>query len=255
MAGRLEGKTVIILGASAPDSMGAATSRKLADEGAQLVLAARREDDIATQAKNVGALCKAADITQEQDLAELADFAVSKYGSLDGAVNFAGAEFPGAIDELTQETLEQSAQVHLVGSTLFFKHMARRMPQGGSILTTSSLTALLAPPGLAAYAGAKAAVDHVVRIAAVEYGPKNIRVNAVAPGFTRTAMTQGYFAVPSVVDAFLKEIPLGRNTTVQDVANAASWLLSDESFVTGQVIDLTGGQSLRRTPTPAEMGF
>lgn len=255
MTGKLDGKAIVILGASETDSMGAAACRKLTAEGAKLVLSARREDQVADIAKSVNAKYKCADITKERELGALADFAVSEFGQLDGAINFAGAEFSGAIDELTEETLNASAQVHFVGSTLFIKQMARRMTNGGSITSTSSLTGLLAAPGLAAYAGAKAGADHVVRIAAVEYGPKNIRVNSIAPGFTKSAMTNAYFEIPGVVNAFLNEIPLNRTTTVDDVANAASWLMSDECFVTGQVIDLTGGQALRRTPTPAEMGF
>ncbi len=162
---------------------------------------------------------------------------------------------PGAINDLTPELLRASAELHFVGSTLFIQQMARRMTNGGSIATASSLTALLAPPGLAAYAGAKAGVDHVVRIAAVEYGAANIRVNSIAPGLTESAMTAGYFTVPSIIDAFRNEIPLGRTTSVHDVAAAACWLMSDECFVTGQVVDISGGQSLRRTPTMAEMGL
>ena len=106
---------------------------------------------------------------------------------------------------------------------------------------------------LAAYAGTKKGVDQIVRIAAVEYGPRGIRVNAIAPGFTRSAMTEAYFAIPTLEAAFVREIPLGRLPTVEDIANAALWLASDEAFVTGQVIDVTGGQSLRRIPTPEEM--
>src|SRR5690606_4431667 len=133
------------------------------------------------------------------------------------------------------------------------KQMAARMADGGSLITTSSLTALLAPPGLAAYAGTKKGVDQVVRIAAVEYGARGIRVNAIAPGFTESGMTAGYFDYPSIPRAFLKEVLLGRLTTVEDIANAALWLASDEAFITGQVLDITAGQSLRRTPTQEEM--
>jgi NAD(P)-dependent dehydrogenase (short-subunit alcohol dehydrogenase family) len=121
------------------------------------------------------------------------------------------------------------------------------------MITTSSLTALAAPPGLAAYAATKRGVDQMVRIAAVEYGSRGIRVNAIAPGFTRSAMTEGYFALPTLEGAFLREIPLGRLVTVNDIANAALWLASDEAFITGQVLDITGGQSLRRVPTNEEM--
>jgi len=144
--------------------------------------------------------------------------------------------------------------VHLIGTALFLKHMAGKMTAGGSLITTSSLTAIVAPAGLAAYAGSKRGADQIVRIAAGELGERGIRVNAIAPGFTRSAMTEGYFAIPTLEKAFLREIPLGRLSTVEDIAHAALWLASDDSrSTTGQTIDVTAGQSLRRTPSGAEM--
>ena len=125
--------------------------------------------------------------------------------------------------------------------------------RGGAIVTTSSQTALLAPPGLAAYAGAKAGADHIVRIAANEYGHSNIRINAIAPGFTPTAMTETYLQVPSIEPAFLKELAMPRLPTAEDIACTAAWLCSDECFITGDILDLSGGQTLNRIPTPAEM--
>ncbi len=119
----------------------------------------------------------------------------------------------------------------------------------------SSQTALLGQPGLAAYAGTKSGADHIVRIAAVEYGVQNIRINSLSPGFTPSAMTAGFLAMPAIEQAFINEIPLGRLPTTDDMANAALWLLSDESFMTGRVLDISGGQTLRRIPTATEMGF
>ena len=148
------------------------------------------------------------------------------------------------------------AEVHFVGTGLFFKHMAARMKDsgGGSLITTSSLTAFVTPAGLAGYAGSKRGADQMVRIAAGELGAFGIRVNSIVPGFTRSGMTEDYFSIPTLEGAFVREIPLGRLGTVDDIANAALWLASDESrSMTGQFIDVTSGQSLRRTPTGEEM--
>jgi NAD(P)-dependent dehydrogenase (short-subunit alcohol dehydrogenase family) len=251
--GRLDGKVVVILGASDERSMGAATARRFAREGAKLVLAARRLDKLGPIAAGVDGVAVACDITKEADLERLAQSAVDQYGKLDVAINFAGVNSAAAIADVTREILLQSCEVHLIGTALFFKHMGARLADGGAMITTSSLTARVAPPGLAAYASAKRGVDHMVRIAAVEYGPRGIRVNSICPGFTRSAMTEAYFALPTLEGAFLREIPLGRLSTVDDVANAALWLASDEAFITGQVLDITGGQSLRRVPTNEEM--
>ena len=253
MSGRLEGKVVVVLGASDERSMGAATARRCAKEGAKLILAARRVEKVEAIANSLGAVAVACDITQERQISDLAERAVSEYGRLDGAINFSGLDSSSPIAEITQEMLQQACDVHLIGTTLFIKQMAARMNQGGSIVTTSSQTAILAPPGLAAYAGTKSGADHIVRIAAVEYGPQQIRINSLAPGFTPTGMTAGYLAVPTIEQAFLLEVPLGRLPTVEDIANSALWLLTDEAFVTGRVIDVSGGQTLRRIPTGEEM--
>lgn len=250
--GRLEGKVAVILGASNAESMGAATARRFAQEGAKLILAARRKDAVEGVAQDVGAVPVACDITSEEDLAALAKVALDRYGRLDIAVNYAGVESGGPLIETSAETFRQAAEVHFVGTALFIKQMALAMAQGGSIITASSLTVLVQAPGLSAYAGSKGGADALVRVAANELGERNIRVNSIAPGFTKSAMTAGYFAVEAVTRAFLKEMPLGRFTTVEDIAHTALWLASDEAFVTGQLIDVTAGQSLRRTPRPDE---
>lgn len=249
---RLEGKVAVILGASNAQSMGAATARRFAEEGAKLVLAARRQDAVEAVARGLGAVTVACDITSEADLAALAKTALDNFGRLDIAVNYAGVESGGPLIETSAETFRQAADVHFVGTALFIKQMALAMAKGGSIITASSLTVLVQAPGLSAYAGSKGGADALVRVAANELGERKIRINSIAPGFTRSAMTEGYFAVEAMTRAFLKEMPLGRFSTVEDIANTALWLASDEAFVTGQLIDVTAGQSLRRTPRPDE---
>lgn len=251
--GRLQGKRVVILGASDARSLGAATAKRITAEGAKVIVAARRLEGLEAVAKATGAIPIRCDITNEQDLADLAQKAVDKFGGLDVAINYAGVEVQGAILEASADDFRRASDVHFVGAAMFFKHMAAVMKDGGSLITTSTLTAKIAPPGLSAYAGSKAATDHMVRIVAGELGPMNIRVNAIAPGFTKTAMTSAYFEMEAVKSAFLKETPLGRFVTVDDIAETALWLASDEAFVTGQVIDVTGGQSLRRMPMPEDM--
>lgn len=253
MAGRLEGKVVVILGASDERSMGAATARRMHEDGAKLVLAARRGDKVEEVAKPLGATALACDITDEKSVEALADKAVDTYGRLDGAVNFAGVESAAPIAEVTREALQLCSDVHFVGTALFIKHMAARMSEGGSIVTTSSQTAILAGPGLGAYSGSKRGADQLVRVAAVEYGPRNIRINSLSPGFTPSAMTAGFLEVPTIEPAFLKETPLGRLPTVEDMANAALWLVSEEAFITGQFVDVSGGLTLGRLPTGEEM--
>lgn len=252
---RLKGKVAIVIGASEESSMGAATARLFAKEGAKVIIAARRLDKL----ESVAAECKAdvfpCDITQEEQIQKLAKHALDVHGKIDIAVNFVGVSRLSPIVDVTYEDLLDLCKIHFIGSALFIKHMAKNMAGGGSIITTSSLTAFVHSVDHTAYAGTKAGVDEIVRIAANELGKVGIRVNSIAPGFTRSAMTEAYFEIKGLEAAFLRETPLGRLGTVEDVANAALWLASDESrSTTGQIIDITAGGSLRRTPVWDEIG-
>jgi short-subunit dehydrogenase len=105
----------------------------------------------------------------------------------------------------------------------------------------------------AAYIGTKAGTDALVRCFANEFGPKGVKINSIAPGLTTTPMTERESKLPGLEEAFLKEYPLGRIGTTEDVANAALWLVTDESFMTGQVLQVNGGLTLRRNPSPKEI--
>ena len=254
--GRLEGKVAVIIGASGKDSMGQATARRFIEEGATVVVAARRLGPLAALAAEIGATAVACDIAQEDQIAALAKAAVDKFGRVDVAVNFAGINVQSPIAQIDAAKLKDAIDIQFTGAILFIKHMAAAMPEtGGSIIMTSSLTATLHPQGMTAYAATKAGVDHVVIIAANEYGKQNIRVNAITPGFIPTEMTNGIIAAaPVVPKAFLKETRLPRLGTVDDIANAALWLASDEAFVTGINLQISGGAQLGKFPSAEDFG-
>jgi NAD(P)-dependent dehydrogenase (short-subunit alcohol dehydrogenase family) len=254
MAGRLEGKVCVILGASDGRNMGGATARRFVKEGAKVIVAARRADRVQALAGEIGALGLTCDITKEDQIEALFARAIRDFGKVDVAINYTGVDAQAPITDVTREMLQQSCDVHFIGALLFMKHAARNMKEGGSIINTSSMTAYTTPEGLTSYAGAKRGADQAVRIAACELGPRGIRVNVIIPGFTRSEMTEGYFALPNLEKAFVNEIPLKRLGVVEDMANTALWLASDESrSTTGQAIDVTSGQSMRRTPTGPEI--
>jgi NAD(P)-dependent dehydrogenase (short-subunit alcohol dehydrogenase family) len=102
-----------------------------------------------------------------------------------------------------------------------------------------------------AYTAPKAAMENLVQAVAREFGCKGIRANAIAPGLTDTELASPMSTIPGVIEAFAREYPLGRIGTVQDVAAATAYLASDECFITGQTLDVNGGLTLRRNPTPA----
>lgn len=254
--GRLDGKVAVIIGASGKGSMGEATARRFAIEGAKVVVAARRMEPLEELAKEIGGTACACDISNEDQLATLAKTAVDTYGGLDVAVNFAGVNVSSPIAEISAEKLKDALDIHFTGAVLFIKHMAAAMKNGGSIVTTSSLTAMLAPAGMTAYAATKAGIDMAIKIAALEYGKQDIRINAITPGLVRTEMTEGAFAgAPNVVAAFERETRLPRLGTVDDIANAALWLASDEAFMTGQNLQPNGGADLGKFPGAAEFAM
>jgi NAD(P)-dependent dehydrogenase (short-subunit alcohol dehydrogenase family) len=251
---RLDGKRVFILGAGAPGGIASGIAKLFRDEGATIALGSPEID----QAQAVAAECEAigvvrADILDERSIHDaVAEAAALLGGGIDVAVNTAGVNRNAPLAEETAEALLFQARIHFIGTALFIKEVAEAMPQGGSIITMSSVTAELTTPRLAAYAGSKAAADKVVKVAAVEYGDRGIRVNSLAPGLTSTPMTAAYFADEKVVAAFQREIPIGRMTTVDDVAASALWLASDACTATGDILRVSGGAHLRRLPVARE---
>jgi len=250
---QLAGKSAVVLGASSEGGIGAAIARCYAEQGARVIVSGRKLAPLKALASDISGEAVSCDITYEAQIAALFQSAKHCYGKVDIAVNAAGINAPAPISSLTREALQTMSDIQFIGPVLFIKQAAEAMDGGGSIITLSSVTAELTGPNLGAYAGTKAAVDKVVKVAAVEYGPKNIRVNSLSPSLTSTPMTSKVFETPSMLKAFEKETPIGRCVTVEDVAFAALYLADERCVATGDNIRVSGGAHLRRLPTYAEM--
>ena len=251
---RLSGKKALILGV-APQNVGAAIARTYVDHGAQVVIAGRRAEPLREIASEIGADWVACDITDEVSLNKAVEDAAAKMGGLDIGVNSTGWGLLKPFLETSKDELEQMAAVQFTGPFQFFQALVRNMPNGGSIIQISSVTATIMFEDHAAYMGTKAGIDHVIRTIANEFGDKGIRANSIAAGGVADApMSGGGMAIPAMRKLYMREIPLQRPGVSADVANAALWLASEESsFVTGQVIHVSGGQTLRRNPSIAEV--
>lgn len=246
----MHGQRVVILGASGEGSMGVVLGERLIEKGAQVVLAARRRDALKSVATRIGALFFVCDITDESQVSALADFAVEKLGKVDTAVNAAGQAFVGDIATTDEAALRGAIDVHLIGTFFFLKHMQRAIGNDGSMTCISSITASRVIHNHAAYVCAKAGADHLVRVAAMEFGERNIRVNSVSPGFTGdTPMSRDFLKLDGLQETFEKQIPLGRLNTARDVAQTICWLSDPETFVTGENIQVNGGNALTRMPS------
>jgi NAD(P)-dependent dehydrogenase (short-subunit alcohol dehydrogenase family) len=214
------------------------------------VVAARRLEPLEALAAETGGLAVACDVMEESQIENLFTRAKEQFGRVDVAVNSSGTHAHAPIAELTREQITPTLEISFIGTLLFFKHAAAAMPDGGSVITISSLTARLPGAGYSVYAGTRAGIDYAIKVAAVEYGAQGVRFNSIAAGLIETDMTAGFFQVPELVDAFVSQIPAGRMGNVGDVAEAALWLADPErsGFVNGSVIDLSGGQHMGRLP-------
>ncbi len=250
----LTGKVAIVMGAAGRGNMGQTIARRLKRDGAHVVVAGRDSSALAELAADVDGLAVGeCDMTSEADLVRLAAAAVDRFGGLDIAVNATGWGLLKPFLDTTKDEIEKITALQFTGAILFYQAMLRAMRDGGSLIQISSATASIMLEDHAAYMGTKAGTDHVIRCIANEFGHRGIRANSVAPGFTITPMTAKAGRNSAIIDTFAKEYPLGRVGTSEDIAEAIAWVASDACFMTGQVLQVNGGVTLRRNPRNAEI--
>jgi len=254
----LENKVAVVLGVSNHQGIGYAIAHQLINAGATVLISARTETVLKSAAEVLQCDYMVCDITDNQQITDLANATIERFGSLDIAVNCTGISAPSNTSDVSFDEANQAVQVMLLGTLFFIQAMGQAMTASESstpsIVTISSITASSPAVGNVAYLGAKAGADHIVRSAALEFGSRNIKVNSVSPGFTAgTPMANEYLQVPGLRETFEKEIPLGRLNTATDVAHAVVWLCDDDAYITGQNIKIDGGNSLSRLPNAAEM--
>lgn len=250
----LSGKVAVVLGAAGKDNMGQATARALANAGAKVVVAGRHEEPLRELAGEIGGDWILCDITKKADVEALVNEILARHGRIDIGVNATGWGLLKSLHDITEDELEQIVALQFKGVHHFLSAFIRAMPNGGSLVQVSSATTQCVIDDHAAYIGTKAGSEALIRCVANQYGPQGIRANIVSPGFTDTPMTSASFATPGLADAFIKEYPLGRLGTSEDIAHAVLWLADDATFVTGQNLQINGGLTLRRNPRPAEIG-
>jgi len=242
VAADLSGRTALITGAAS--GIGRASALAFASAGASVALVDIDAEGLAntaaaTQAAGGRAETLVADVRDLQAVTFAIERAVQAFGRLDAAHNNAGVPGPYVpLDEYGEQDFMEILQVDLAGVWRCMRAEIRHMrTQGsGAIVNTSSMLGSAAMPDNGAYVAAKHGVHGLTRAAALELGGTGIRVNAIAPGVTRTAMTSG------VSDELLRAVPLGRIAEPEEIAAAAVWLCSPEaSYITGSVLVADGG--------------
>ncbi len=225
MSDRVARVAVVVGGAS---GIGWATARALAADGCRVTIADRNAELAAQRADELGEPHTAAsvEVTDEASVAALFDGVAAREGGLQVVVNCAGFSGFGLITDLDADQFRSVVDVCLTGAFLVIKHAGRHLRDGGSVVSLTSLNARQPAIGMSAYCAAKAGLSMLTEVAALELGPHGIRVNAVAPGFVHTPLTQGSAAIPGVVEEYLENTALGRAGTPEDVAAAVVFLCS-----------------------------
>jgi 3-oxoacyl-[acyl-carrier protein] reductase len=238
-------RTAVVVGAAS--GIGWATARALAADGYRIVLADRNADGARERAATLGDPHAAAyaDVTDEASVQRLFD----QTGPLDAVVNCAGFSNVGMIVDMPVDQFREVIDVCLTGGFVVAKHAGRVLREGGVLVQISSLNGRQPAAAMSAYCAAKAGLSMLTQVAALEMAPNGVRVNAVAPGFVHTPLTDPAASVPGVVEEYLENTPLGRAGQPEDVAAAVAFLCSPgASWMTGEVLDLNGGAHLKRYP-------
>ncbi len=238
-------RTAVVVGGAS--GIGRAVAHALAAENYRVTVADRNADGAARVRIELGDphLSATVEVTDEQSVQQL--FAAPD--PLDVVVNTAGIGGVGLITDLPAEQFRSVVDVCLTGAFLVLKHAAPRLREGGALVSLSSLNARQPAVAMSAYCAAKAGLSMLTQVAALELAPRRIRVNAVAPGFVHTPLTEPAIQIPGVLDDYLANTPLGRAGTPEDIAQAVVFLCSpNSSWLTGEVLDLNGGAHLQRYP-------
>src|SRR5712692_5695308 len=244
--------TPVVLITGALTGIGRATALAFAKEGARIVIAGRRDaagQNLVAELRRLDAEVEYvnADVRHEDEVRNLVDKTVARFGRLDVAVNNAGTEGkPGPVVEQNAESYAATFETNVLGALLSMKHELRVMqPQGsGSIINLSSTMGSRGAPGASLYTASKHAVEGLTKSAALEGAAFGVRVNAVAPGPIETAMLDRFTGNADRKAGLVAGVPLKRAGRPEEIADAIVFAASSRaSFITGQIINVNGGKT------------
>ncbi|OMC14585.1 SDR family NAD(P)-dependent oxidoreductase [Mycobacterium colombiense] len=252
--GVLDGQTAFILGASA--GIAQASAKLLAVDGATLYLLGRSQSRLEATRDGILAVAPNAEIViqkghpEDEDIVRRA--AQSAYDvkkRLNIVIGTVASGGTGPLVEQDLATFTNFVMGNLRSNFLALRYSAPLMTDGGSIVFISSTSSKIPMEGLGHYSAGKAALEMLIRVAASELGPRGIRVNAVRPGLTEAATTQGYIHLEELTSSFLERVPLGRLGVSDDIAPGVRYLAGPESsWMTGQSFAIDGGNEVRGAP-------
>ena len=240
----------VVLITGALTGIGRATALAFAKEGARIVIAGRRDEaghNLVAELRRLDAEAEYvnADVRHEEDVRNLVDKTVARFGRLDVAVNAAGTEGkPGPVTEQSAESYAATFDTNVLGTLLSMKHELRVMlPKGsGSIVNVSSAYGSVGAPGASVYVGSKHAVEGMTKSAALEVAGTGVRVNVVAPGTTDTGMLTRFTSTGENKAALVSTVPFKRLARPEEIAHVIVFVASaNASYMTGASIPVDGG--------------
>ncbi|MEH3156884.1 MAG: SDR family oxidoreductase [Gordonia paraffinivorans] len=257
--GSVSGRSILVTGGGSGIGRGIAAS--LVEGGADVTVLGRNRERLEAAASEIAGAgtvhAVAADITDEEQVAAAVAEVIERVGRLDGVVACAGgSETIGPVTQIDSAAWRNTVDLNVNGTMYTIKHAARELVRagGGSIVAISSIASSNTHRWFGAYGVTKSAVDHLVRLAADELGASNVRVNGIRPGLTRTELVALVLDSPELSADYAASTPLPRVGEVEDIAALATFLLGDAStWITGQVVNVDGGQMLRRGPDYSSM--
>ena len=270
---RLEGKVAVVTGCARERGIGRAIAVRLAREGANVVAAdycrsiaeypdakfgqMEELEGLAAEIRKIGrrSIAVKVDVTDEAEVAAMAEAAMKEFGRVDILCNNAGGGVGGGpVMQQTLDSWNRTVAINLTGTFLCAKHVAPKIiagGRGGRIINTASIAGKRGGPMMAAYSSAKHGVIGLTRSLALELGAFDITVNAVCPGFVETQLFEGLINMvgttrhmnrEQVLKTFVQQVPMGRMESGDDVANVVAFLASDDGgYMTGQALNICGG--------------
>jgi NAD(P)-dependent dehydrogenase (short-subunit alcohol dehydrogenase family) len=244
--GKLDGKIAVVTGGSA--GMGLATARLFAEEGARVVITGRDRTALDAAVRGIGRDVHAfrSDISRMADIEALRAWVEERHGRVDIVFANAGGAKPAPLEEVSEDDFDFGVGTNIKGTFFTVQKLVPLMTAGGTVVLNSSIQSSKGWPGFSVYAATKAAIRSLARTLTAELAARNIRVNAVAPGFIDTDLIRkvglSEEAIGQISERAHAQIPMGRSGSADEVAKAVLFLASDESaYVTGVELTVDGG--------------
>jgi NAD(P)-dependent dehydrogenase (short-subunit alcohol dehydrogenase family) len=239
----LANKVAVVTGGNS--GIGYAAAKRLKESGARVIITGRRKDAVETAAKELDVTGLVADQSKISDIEHLAATVKAQFGKVDILLINAGITKFSTIEQVEESQFDEMMNINFKGAYFTLSRFIPLLNEGASVIMLSSTSATISPQSASVYAASKAAINAVVKIAALELAPRNIRVNAVSPGPVANEIMNKIGLNEALENQLLQSIPAGRMGKPEEVASMIHYLAGEEaSFLTGANFLIDGGQSI-----------